>query len=513
MSAGGHFETRPINIFSLSRIHEEAPFNIVEKHSSQKRDLQRTKFHEIESLRLLADTSVAAGVTLEECDGFFYSFHIPHIGKEFDLLKFTDKLCLNIELKSTTVSEEQILNQLLKNRHYLSHLGKRLVLYTVITDSMSCFKLSLNDELVKVDFAEIVSAVRKMKTGYTEHIDNLFRASDYLVSPLNTPSRFIQGAYFLTQAQEEVKKNVLSGVDRAFSGAYFHITGKPGTGKTLLLYDIAKTLSKNGKTVIIHCGELTSGQYKIRNELDNLNIVSASQLRDDDFSVFDYTYILVDESHRINTEQFDVICNTVLKNEQICIFSSDPEQVLSTTEKRNDIVSKIEALHLDGTFTLSEKIRINRELNSFIMCMKDLNHRPRTPMDYSSVDLNYANTTQEAQFLLEYYRHKGFKFINYSRSNYEPSPYAAYTEDYDTHHVIGQEFDKIVMLLDSSFYYDEEGRLQGIPHPNPDYLYPNLFYQGVTRVREELALIIVKAPELFEKVASIVAPGDGGSYT
>jgi hypothetical protein len=206
MSAGGHFETRPINIYSLSRIHEELPFNIVEKHSSQKRDLQRTKVHEIESLRLFVDALLAAGVSLDECDGFFYSFHIPQIGKEFDLLKFTDRLCLNIELKSTSVSQEQILGQLLKNRHYLSHLGKRLALYSVVTDSMSCYKLSLNDELVNVDFGEIVSAVRQIKTGYTGHIDNLFRASNYLVSPLNNPSRFIQGEYFLTQAQEQVKK-------------------------------------------------------------------------------------------------------------------------------------------------------------------------------------------------------------------------------------------------------------------------------------------------------------------
>lgn len=67
----------------------------------------------------------------------------------------------------------------------------------------------------------------------------------------------------------------------------------------------------------------------------------------------------------------------------------------------------------------------------------------------------------------------------------------------------------MVMLLDSSFYYDEEGKLQGIPHPNPNYLYPNLFYQGVTRVREQLALIVVNAPELFEKITSIVAPVEG----
>ena len=57
--------------------------------------------------------------------------------------------------------------------------------------------------------------------------------------------------------------------------------------------------------------------------------------------------------------------------------------------------------------------------------------------------------------------------------------------------------------MDNSFYYDEEGVLKGIPHPNPDYLYPNLFYQGVTRVREKLSLIVVDAPALFEKITSI----------
>ena len=506
MGAGGHFETRPINIYSLSRIHEEAPFNIVEKHSSQKCDVSRTKMHEIESLRLFVDALISANISLPECDGFFYSFHIPQIGKEFDLLKFTDKLCLNIELKSTAVPETQILNQLQKNRHYLSHLGKRLALYTVVTDSMSCYKLTLNNELDKVSFSEIISAVHKVNKQFIRQIDNLFRASDYLVSPLNTPSRFIQGEYFLTQAQEQVKKSVLNGIDGAFSEAFFHLTGRPGTGKTLLLYDIAKSLSKNGKTVIIHCGKLSPGQAKISSEIENLKIVSASKLRDDDFSLADFAYILVDESHRIYLEQFESICESVHTNDQICIFSSDPEQVLSTSEKRNDIVSKIEALPPNGEYTLSEKIRTNRQLHSFIMCMKDLTHRPRIPMDYSNVDINYASTTQEAQNLLEYYRGKGFVFINYSKSNYEPSPYDAFSEDFDTHHVIGQEFDKVVMLLDGSFYYDENGKLQGFPHPNPNYLYPNLFYQGVTRVREQLALIVVQSPSLFERIASIVAP-------
>ena len=144
------------------------------------------------------------------------------------------------------------------------------------------------------------------------------------------------------------------------------------------------------------------------------------------------------------------------------------------------------------------------ELASFITCLRNLKHRGKLKSDYADVELNYANSTQEAQYLLEYYRTKEYVFINYTKPDYKDSPYAAYEEDFDTHHVIGQEFDKVVMLMDGSFYYDAEGMLQGIPHPNPDYLYPNLFYQGVTRVREKLALIVVNAPELFGKIATIL---------
>ena len=58
--------------------------------------------------------------------------------------------------------------------------------------------------------------------------------------------------------------------------------------------------------------------------------------------------------------------------------------------------------------------------------------------------------------------------------------------------------------MDGSFYYDENGILQGIAHPTPDYLYPNLFYQGVTRVRDKLAIIVVDEPRLFDSIVKIV---------
>ena len=140
------------------------------------------------------------------------------------------------------------------------------------------------------------------------------------------------------------------------------------------------------------------------------------------------------------------------------------------------------------------------------MCVRNLSHKAKAQIDCTGVELNYANSTKEAQSMVEYYRSKGYVFINYSGATEGESPYAAYEEDFDTHHVIGQEYDKVVMLMDPSFYYDEDGVLQGIPHPDPDYRYPNLFYQGITRVRENLALIVVQAPELFHKIVSIVKP-------
>ncbi len=192
-----------------------------------------------------------------------------------------------------------------------------------------------------------------------------------------------------------------------------------------------------------------------------------------------------------------------MRDGKICIFSSDPEQVLSTAEKRNGIVQKINSLPLIGKYELSEKVRTNKELASFITIVRNLRKKPYIPMNYGNVTLAYANSYKETCNIIEYFKKQGYVFINYSKSNYNHSPYEKYEEDFDTHHVIGQEFDNVLMLMDDSFYYDENEVLQGVPHPNPDYLYPNLFYQGITRVREKIALIIIKSPLLFEKISSI----------
>ena len=90
---------RPVNIFRVSRIRDERLFNIMEKHEASDHDNHITRIHEIESLCILADALAERGITVKVADGLYFGFVIPLIGKEFDLLKVTNRCCLNIELK------------------------------------------------------------------------------------------------------------------------------------------------------------------------------------------------------------------------------------------------------------------------------------------------------------------------------------------------------------------------------------------------------------------------------
>ena len=60
---------------------------------------------------------------------------------------------------------------------------------------------------------------------------------------------------------------------------------------------------------------------------------------------------------------------------------------------------------------------------------------------------------------------------------------------YNGDNVIEQGFEGVCMILDYNWYY-KNGKLTGREHPNLDYLFEQLLYQGLTRVRSKLALVI-----------------------
>ena len=341
---------KPVNIFRVSRIHDERLFNIMEKHEASDHDNHSIRIHEIESLCILTDALAEQGITVKDADGFYFGFVIPFIGKEFDLIKVTNRYCLNIELKSQDVGEEQILAQLRKNRHYLTLLGREMMLFTVVTDTLACYRLSDDGELEATDIGEIAKAVRKCCGTYHGRIDKLFRASEYLISPEEDPDRFLQGQYFLSPAQDYVKSQLLRDMSNTSGCSFFHIFGRPCTGKTLLVYDLAKHLSGSGRTLIT-CGEEPSaGLQSISKSIENLDFIAETDIASAD-QISGYEFILVDEALRIDPAIFDIITGAAGMYKQVCIFSTDPDAALTDRERKNNIEGRIRSLGLTGEST------------------------------------------------------------------------------------------------------------------------------------------------------------------
>ena len=66
------------------------------------------------SLFHLVDVLLENDCSINKLDNFYYSYTIPHIGKEFDLLKIDNKKILNIELKNQKGQSVKC-----KNNYYL----------------------------------------------------------------------------------------------------------------------------------------------------------------------------------------------------------------------------------------------------------------------------------------------------------------------------------------------------------------------------------------------------------
>ena len=129
---------------------------------------------------------------------FFYSYQIPKLGKEFDLLQIKDDQIINIELKSGAVSEEAIRKQLMQNRYYLSVLGRSIQSYTYISSQNRLVRLTSHDHIADADWIELCRSLQKESSDYQGNIDNLFQAELYLISPITEPARFLKKEYFLT---------------------------------------------------------------------------------------------------------------------------------------------------------------------------------------------------------------------------------------------------------------------------------------------------------------------------
>lgn len=457
------------------------------------------KKDEIITLNTFVKELYSRGVKLNGMDNFFFGFTIPQISKEFDLLKiYEDGPVINIELKSRMVEYDKIEYQLKKNQYYLSHLEKEIYSFTYLTTEIGTKVYSYDGKILKESsIDDIISVIQQEGKCFNANIEKLFRAKDYLISPINTPQLFLNGNYYLTAQQDSIKNKILKSID-ANEQIMWGITGGAGTGKTLLLYDIARELSKDKKVCIVHSGILASGHVFISGQMKNVDIISAKSCFLE--KILGYECILVDEAQRIHQDNFNYIIEAFEKNKRKCIFSYDFYQVLSRVEERRNIPDQLRNKSYFHEEHITEKIRTNREIASFIKNVINLADRPKQHMNYDCVEVLYAKNYDCASTIIEHYVHnKEYEFIAYTPSRVS-SVLDRFRGYMNTHRVIGQEFDNVIFNMDDNFRYTQDGHLQGKFHPNPDYIFYKLWFQGVSRARERLCILVIGNEDLFEKL-------------
>ena len=212
-------------------------------------DIKRTK--ELECLSGMINEIKTINQNIEIFDRFFIGFKIPQIGKEFDLLRFDDDSIINIELK-TENTKEKIKEQLEKNKYYLNFLNKNLLCFTYILSENKFYEIGKNNSLNEVSTREVASKLIAQKPYIINDIKSFFNPSDYLVSPFNSTDKFIKEYYFLTEHQKNIKTQVIEEINNP-NTSIISIQGKAGTGKTLLIYDIAREIYRTEEVLIIHC--------------------------------------------------------------------------------------------------------------------------------------------------------------------------------------------------------------------------------------------------------------------
>ena len=450
---------KSVSIYALTRKQNLSNLSRLECHLSERDRPLKVRAWEINSMRALVDQLEKYMPEVYRLR-LFYSFQILRLGKEFDLLQVKENQIVNIELKSGAVSEDAIRRQLIQNRYYLSILGRPVWSYTYISSQNRLVRLTNHDHIVEAEWEQLCAELQEKSADFSGNLEDLFQAEWYLISPLTQPERFLKKEYFLTAQQKDIERQILKSI-RIKRGGYYHFSGLPGTGKTLLLYDIAMKLSGRQMVCIIHCGASGQEWKRLHERLRRIVWVSDSQITAE-MRLDEYETVLVDEAHLLDKETLENIVEAAGKRP--VIFTSDCEDQLSPEEVDQSVKLGIAKLPEIQTFRLTNRIRTNEEISSFVQNMM---HIPdyKSGRRFPHVTVFYANDDQEAANLIQDAKKQGYQHLLESE-------------------VAEKAYDSVAIILDGNYFYDSKKYLR-----SKKRTVRNLFHQ-LNSAKEKLMLIV-----------------------
>ena len=315
------------------------------------------KYRELETFKSLYE-KISSKLNSEQKEAFYYGYkNSKAINQEFDLLRFTKDTTLNIELKSEYPNggKEKLEDTLRRQNHILLNCTENVINYTYVLSDEKLYKLVPTDgcsnkdyKLVEVGFSSLILDITSdyIKCNKLEMI----KPEDLIISPYSEPEKFVKNSYYLNQEQREVVDKILNS-----RSVYHSVSGRAGTGKSLVLFDLAAEFIKQGKKVIlVFCGKLEN--FRELSRIHNFDIFDIKSISSDFSQLRKYDVVLFDEFQRVREEQYNILIDLDV---ELVVYSIDKIQTLHPSEKTLNIEDKLNQGIKITNYFLGDKIRQN----------------------------------------------------------------------------------------------------------------------------------------------------------
>ena len=171
--------------------------------------------------------------------------------------------------------------------------------------------------------------------------------------------------------------------------------------------------------------------------------------------------------------------------------------MISPKELDREISQRLASLPDVQSFHMTNRIRTNAELSSFIQNMLDLSRR-KGQKGYPNIEVVYANDDTEAVCLMQGYARRGYLYQ---------------TRD---DQIAVKDVNRLVAVLDERYYYDEDGYLRAGKISEASYEITRittsegrksnvrLLFHQLNQAKEKLAIVIKDNPSVYDTILDIL---------